>query len=156
MLIEATDRHRLGALTWWADQKPQIERLLQDLLKRRDCSRALLPAKAGPRKKRYMVAIRLREHGKAEDFHVGYISPQDGSLHYELDLTRIQAHGRKHRLNCAIEESVTIPPERITDALKDADRTVWLEEREYRILAEDVIRKLNRRPPLIRALAPSS
>jgi len=129
-----TDRTK--SLTWWANDKPQVESLLKNLLARKRVQpNSLLKKRKTPG---YFVAISYYEHGHAEDFHFGRTNPKDGSIRYELDLTRIEAHGRKQRLNCAMEESKQIT----ADDLGEVD-LVSLKESEYRTLRDTVVRKLH-------------
>lgn len=124
------------SLTWWANDKPGVESLLRKLLNRKQIKRASLRKRKNPV---HLVAISFHEHGNAEDFHFGKYFAKDKTLKYELDLTRIAAHGRKQRLNCAMEETQKL----VLDELSDDERLVTVNDEEYQHLVDEVINKLH-------------
>lgn len=129
--------YQTKSLTWWANEKPEVEDLLQSLLDRRGVRPATLSKKKG-KDPIYLVTISYHEHGNAEDFHFGLFNKKNSSIKCALDLTRIAAHGRKQRLNCAMEEAREVPFEE----MDDTDRLVQLKADEYKTLNEIVINKL--------------
>lgn len=133
-----TQSYETKSLTWWANDKPEIEDLLQSLLDRR----GVRPVTLGKKKSKdpiYIVAISHHDHGNAEDFHFGHYNTKAKKLKYELDLTRISAHGRKQRLNCAMEES----REATFEDLGDDERLVLVKPEEYEALIDIVIAKMH-------------
>lgn len=129
--------YQTKSLTWWANDKPEVEALLRELLERRRSK----PATIGKKKSKtpiYLVAISFHDHGNAEDFHFGQLNIKKGTVQLALDLTRIAAHGRKQRLNCAMEESGAMALKEISDD----ERLVLVKEEEYKTLQLHVIDKL--------------
>jgi len=128
---------RTKSLTWWANDKPEIETLLRELLERKSVALTTLRRKSSS-KAVHLVCIFLHDHGNAEDFHFGQFNSKQDKLNYELDLTRIAAHGRKQRLNCAMEETQVVSLEE----LREGDRLVSVASEEYQTLVDTVINKL--------------
>ncbi len=126
------------SLTWWANDKPEIEDLLRSLLDRRGV-RPMTLSKKKSKDPIYIVAISHYEHGNAEDFHFGHYNTKAKKLRYELDLTRISAHGRKQRLNCAMEEA----RDATFEDLDENERLVLVKPEEYEALNEIVITKMH-------------
>lgn len=130
--------YQTKSLTWWANDKPEIETLLRALLDRKQVRPATLAKRKG-KLPIYLVTISFHDHGNAEDFHFGRFNKRSRAIRCELDLTRIAAHGRKQRLNCAMEESKEVPLKELTPEV----RLVLLSSDEYRALKETVISKLH-------------
>jgi len=129
--------YQTRSLTWWANDKPEVETLLRELLGRRR-SKPTTISKKKSKAPIYLVTIFFHDHGNAEDFYFGKLNTHKGTVQLELDLTRIAAHGRKQRLNCAMEDTETIALKEISDD----DRLVLLKEEEYKTLQGLVIDKL--------------
>jgi len=125
-------------LTWWADDKPEIESLLRALLERKPLTSTSLRKKSSANPV-HLVCIFLHDHGNAEDFHFGQFDLKKDTLNYELDLTRIAAHGRKQRLNCAMEEAKAVSLE----DLAEGERLVSVASKEYQAVIEAVSNKLH-------------
>lgn len=130
--------YQTKSLTWWANDKPEVESLLRALLDRKQIRPASLAKKKG-KFPIYLVTIALHDHGNAEDFHFGRFNKRARTIRCELDLTRIAAHGRKQRLNCAMEESKEVSLKELADEV----RLVLLTSEEYHSLKETVISKLH-------------